>query len=90
MLWLLRVAAYAVSAFSIWSFVQGGHAGSMDLQHHLAVDAEHGMIFGVCAGLSNYTGLDVSLIRFFWSLTAMYKGLGVILYVLAFLIMPLS
>jgi len=46
------------------------------------------MIFGVCAGFSNYFGIDVTLIRLVWALAAFYRGIGIGLYILAFLIMP--
>ncbi|MBC8014929.1 MAG: PspC domain-containing protein [Sporomusaceae bacterium] len=58
------------------------------LQKHLVLDPAHGMIFGVCAGISNFTGVDATLIRLIWSVTALYRGLGILFYIAAFLIMP--
>jgi len=54
----------------------------------LTLNEEHGMIFGVCAGLSSYTGIDVTLIRLVWALAVIYRGAGIGLYFLAFLLMP--
>lgn len=87
---LIRVGAYLVSTFTIWQFFQGDTGGinSFSLHKHLVLDPPHGMIFGVCAGFSNFTGIDVSLIRLAFFITTLYRGLGILLYILAFLIMP--
>lgn len=86
---LIRIGAYLVSAVTAWQFVQGNMDGvSGALHKHLALDPARGMIFGVCAGFSDYTGIDVSLIRLAWALLVLYRGTGIILYILAFLIMP--
>lgn len=91
MLGLIRVGAYLFSGLTIWQFLQG--AGTPDVAaigRHLALDQSHGMVFGVCAGFSAYTGLDVTLIRLAWALTVLYRGAGLALYIIAFLIMPVS
>lgn len=91
MLGLIRVGAYLFSGLTIWQFFQG--AGTPDVTaigKHLALDQPHGMVFGVCAGFSAYSGLDVTLIRLAWLLAALYRGAGVVLYMIAFLIMPVS
>lgn len=88
---LIRLGAYILSGLAIWQAFQsgGGPAGLFPLGKRLVLDCDQAMIFGVCSGLSNYTGLDVSIIRLAWSLTVLYRGLGIGLYVLAFLIMPM-
>jgi len=88
MLWLVRIGAYLVSGFTVWQFIQGSGTDSLPLTKHLALETTHGMVFGVCSGISSYTGVDVTLIRLAWALSCLYKGLGVGLYILAFLIMP--
>lgn len=86
---LIRVGAYLVSIVTAWQFFQGGMDGISGVLHKpLALDPARGMILGVCAGFSDYTGVDVSLIRLAWALLSLYRGAGVILYILAFLIMP--
>lgn len=87
---LIRIGAYLVSTFTIWNFFQGDAGGinSLSIPKHLVLDPPHGMIFGVCAGFSNFTGVDVTLVRMIWFATILYRGLGIILYILAFLIMP--
>ncbi|MBP2636462.1 MAG: phage shock protein [Firmicutes bacterium] len=91
MLWLIRTGAYLFSGLTIWQFFQG--TGSPDVAaigRHLALDQSHGMVFGVCAGFSTYTGLDVTLIRLAWALSVLYRGAGLALYIIAFLVMPAS
>ena len=90
MVWLLRVGAYAISSFAIWQFVQGSVSGDPSIMKHLALDQGHSMILGVCAGFSNYTGMDVTLIRLVWAISSFYRGIGIGLYILAFLLLPQS
>ena len=89
---LIRVGAYLVSAATIWQFFQGDTFGinSLALHKHLALDSSHGIIFGVCAGFSNFTGIDVTLIRLVWFVATLYRGLGILLYIVAFLMMPIA
>ncbi len=89
MVWLFRLGLYLVGGITAWQVLQGSEpAGGILPYRTLALDPEHGMIFGVCAGLSEYTGIDVSLIRILWAVTAFYRGAGIALYIVAFLIMP--
>jgi len=87
--WLLRISAYIISGLAIWQFISEGPGAANVLPiKRLALDPANGMIFGVCAGFSNYFGIDVTLIRLVWALAAFYRGIGIGLYILAFLIMP--
>ncbi|MDR3592461.1 MAG: PspC domain-containing protein [Negativicutes bacterium] len=88
---LIRVGAYLLSGAMLWHMLAGGPSllDGFSLGRRLALDPDHGMIFGVCAGVANYCGVDVSLIRMVWTLGSLYRGIGVGLYILAFLIMPL-
>jgi phage shock protein PspC (stress-responsive transcriptional regulator) len=88
MLWLIRGGMYLLSGFTIWHFVQNPNLAAAG--GHLALDQVNSMVLGVCAGVSNYTGIDVSLIRLTFALAALYRGIGVVLYLLAFLILPVS
>ncbi len=45
-------------------------------------------IAGVCAGLADYTGMDVSLIRVIFAVLILFSGLGAIAYVLAWALVP--
>ncbi len=47
------------------------------------------IIAGVCGGVAQYTGWDVSLIRLGFILLTLMSGLGVVLYLIMWLVMPL-
>jgi len=46
------------------------------------------MVAGVCAGLARYFGWDVNLVRLAFGVFMVFYGLGALLYVLAWLILP--
>ena len=50
------------------------------------------MVGGVCAGIAEYTYTDPTLIRLLWVVIALITGFfpGIIAYILAWMIMPLS
>ena len=47
-------------------------------------------VAGVCGGVGNYLGLDVTLIRVLWAFVTLLSGIipGVIAYLLAWIIVP--
>ncbi|MEM4663184.1 MAG: PspC domain-containing protein [Candidatus Diapherotrites archaeon] len=46
---------------------------------------------GVCGGLGEYFGVDSNIIRIAWiALTIVSFGLGIILYIAAWLILPIN
>jgi len=45
-------------------------------------------VAGVCAGLADYSGLDVSLIRVIFAVLTLFGGVGAIAYVLAWALVP--
>ena len=45
-------------------------------------------IAGVCAGLAEYLGIDVSIVRVIWALIALTAGVGVLLYIVCALVIP--
>ena len=45
---------------------------------------------GICAGISKATGIDVTLVRIAFALLGLGSGIGVLLYALAWLIVPLE
>jgi phage shock protein PspC (stress-responsive transcriptional regulator) len=51
-------------------------------------DDDNKMIGGVCAGIANISGLDVTLIRFLWVFTVLYFGFGIIPYVVLWILLP--
>jgi phage shock protein C len=46
------------------------------------------MIDGVCGGIAEYFGLDVTLIRILWVLLTLFGGTGIVLYIVAMIVMP--
>lgn len=51
-------------------------------------DEENKMIGGVCAGIANVSGLDVTVIRLLWVFTLLYAGFGLIPYVILWILLP--
>jgi phage shock protein C len=47
------------------------------------------MLAGVCAGVADYFGLDVTLVRVIWAVLAVITGgAGVLAYLVAWIIIP--
>ena len=46
------------------------------------------MLGGVCAGLSEYLGLDVSLVRIFFVIIGLASGVGVLVYLVLWIVLP--
>ena len=46
------------------------------------------MLDGICGGVAEFFGLDSTLVRIAWVLTALFGGFGILLYILAMIIMP--
>ena len=46
------------------------------------------IICGVCSGVANYIGIDVTAVRLIWALVSVFGGMGIIAYIIAALIMP--
>jgi phage shock protein C len=45
-------------------------------------------IAGVCAGVAEFFDLDVTLVRLGWIFTAIFTGVGLIAYFVAWVVMP--
>ncbi len=47
------------------------------------------MLAGVCAGIADYFGLDVTLVRVIWAVVSVITGgAGVLAYLVAWIIIP--
>lgn len=46
------------------------------------------VIGGVCAGIAQYSGLDVTVIRVIWAVVALMGGAGILAYVVAWILIP--
>ena len=54
-------------------------------------NTKEGVMFGVCAGLSDYLNIDAGFIRIIWVLAVICYGTGLLAYLLAaLLIMPIK
>jgi phage shock protein C len=46
------------------------------------------IVAGVCAGLGAYFGIDVNLVRLAFGVLTVFYGFGILLYLIAWLILP--
>ncbi|HLS89351.1 MAG TPA: PspC domain-containing protein [Sphingobacteriaceae bacterium] len=46
------------------------------------------MLGGVCGGLAEHFGVDPTFIRLAWAVLSLFKGAGVLLYFIAWAIIP--
>ena len=46
------------------------------------------MVAGVCVGLAKYFGIDVNLVRLGFGVFTVFWGLGALIYVLAWVLVP--
>ena len=75
-----------------------GKAGTMGITAtDVQVDVEKlvrpkdgAMIGGVCAGVARYFGLDATLIRVIWVLVVCIGGVGLLAYVICWIVIPLE
>lgn len=51
-------------------------------------DSFDSMVYGVCLGLSEYFGIDVTILRFIWVIAILFYGVGLIPYIILAIIMP--
>lgn len=51
-------------------------------------DKSQAKIDGVCAGLSEYLDIDVTLIRIIWGVLAFGYGTGILLYLVCAFVLP--
>jgi phage shock protein C len=52
------------------------------------LDKENKKIAGVCAGFARYFNVDVVLVRVLFLVLAIYPGVGLIGYIVAWIVMP--
>ena len=46
------------------------------------------LVAGVCTGLAGYFGVDVNLVRLAFGVLTVFYGLGILLYLIAWAILP--
>lgn len=54
----------------------------------LHISQKNKMIFGICEGLSESTGIDVRLIRLAFIISVFFGGTGIMIYLILFAILP--
>jgi phage shock protein C len=57
-------------------------------QHRLYRSQTNKVFAGVCGGLAEYLTVDTTIVRLIWVLLTLLGGSGIILYILAFFIVP--
>jgi phage shock protein C len=57
-------------------------------QHRLYRNQTNKVIAGVCGGLAEYLSIDATIVRLVWILLTFLGGSGIILYIIAFFIVP--
>lgn len=63
----------------------------MTTQRKLYRDTERGKVSGVCAGLSDYFDVDVTMIRVIWLILVLCAGTGLLAYlIMAIVVEPKS
>jgi phage shock protein C len=60
----------------------------MTPQKKLTLSETDKKIGGVCGGLAEYLGVDSNLIRILWVLFALFVGSGVLVYIVAWILLP--
>ncbi len=46
------------------------------------------VLAGVCGGLAEYLGMDVTIVRVIYALLVLFGGVGILLYLILALLMP--
>ena len=57
-------------------------------RERLMLDKQNKKIAGVCAGIARYFQVDVVLVRIIFLVLALYPGIGLIGYLVAWIVMP--
>ncbi len=60
----------------------------MAKNNRLSRNLDNRMIGGVCSGLGDYFGIDPTILRVIWALLMFGYGIGVVFYIIAWIIMP--
>jgi phage shock protein C len=72
---------------------QGSGAAAAWAQRRLTRLPAEGKVAGVCAGIAEYLGVDVTLVRILWATLSIIPGSiigGIVAYAVAWLVMPTS
>lgn len=59
-----------------------------EMPRPLLLDKRHKKIAGVCAGFARYLGVDIVLVRVLWLGIALCTGVGFLVYLAAWIVIP--
>ncbi|MFP4200936.1 MAG: PspC domain-containing protein [Bacillota bacterium] len=60
----------------------------MDQKNKLRRSRKERILAGVCGGVAEYFSVDPVLVRLLWAAFALLEGAGILLYIVAWIIMP--
>lgn len=58
------------------------------MKKRLVRNTDEGLLGGVCAGIADYMDMDVTLVRLLWIVLSYALGVGIITYLIVWIIMP--
>jgi phage shock protein C len=61
-----------------------------DQTKHLYRSRSNKTLAGVCGGIAEYFGFDPTVIRLLWVVLTLFGGSGILLYVIAYFVMPVN
>lgn len=62
----------------------------MNNEKRLCRSSSQKMLAGVCGGVAEYLGWDVTIVRVIWIVLTLAGGSGILLYLILWLVMPQS
>ena len=60
----------------------------MNTEKRLTRSSSQKMIAGVCGGIAEYLGWDVTIVRLLWIVLTLAGGSGILIYLILWLVMP--
>ncbi len=60
----------------------------MNSEKRLTRSSSQKMIAGVCGGIAEYLGWDVTIVRLLWIVLTLAGGSGILIYLILWLVMP--
>lgn len=48
------------------------------------------LVAGVCTGLADYLNIDVTILRIAWIILVLFYGVGILAYIILWIVMPRS
>lgn len=60
----------------------------MNTEKRLCRSSSQKMIAGVCGGIAEYLGWDVTIVRLLWIVLTLAGGSGILIYLILWLVMP--